>query len=432
MNEDAVPTRIDLHAAFDDSDNLDTELTYTLIGNSNIGLFSAAGIDNASGQLRLDYAANMNGSAQIAIRASDPSGQFVDTLFTVTVNPVNDSPVLQANTGVGVAGTTPATIRSSELHVTDIDNLNTELIYTVTALPANGELLLNGVVLTVNDSFTQADLDSYRVVYRATAAVIADQFGFTVSDGAGGMLGNNIFNIAIQLSRNEDTGNEPPPAEEETQEEDPRQPEAAEPESAGLIEDTAVYGDNFDPPGTTSVPPPQTRIDPVPPPQPQPPEQTEPVEIEPDVVTEVKDYEVSTFSAVQVKSMTALWSAIDQMKQEMAEAAEKQTSAVEIRIAAAETSGVVLTAGVVAWILRSGALFSSLLSTIPLWKGYDPLPILAYEDEEEEETKEIIDENKIPTSMDDLKKLKELIKQKEQRSNEVDIDSMFGGSITRE
>jgi len=438
VDEDAASTRIDLNAAFDDQDNRGSALNYSIVGNSNIGLFSAATIDNSTGQLTLDYAADMNGAAQIAIRAADRSGLFVDTLFTVTVNPVNDNPLLQTNIGKLIPAGSPATISNGELNATDIDNLDSELVYTITALPSNGDLLLDGVVLAVNDAFTQADLDSNRVVYRPTAAGTADQFGFDVSDSAGGTLGNNTFNIVIQLSQDNASGDGPAPVEDGILEEEPPQEETGESGPDGLIEDTAEYGGNFEPPGSSYVPPPALSIEPVPPPEPppqpppQPPQQIEPVEIEPDTVDEVEDYEVTTFAAVQVKSMTALWTAIDQMKQEMAETVEKQTSAVEIRAAAAETSGVVLTAGVVAWILRSGALLSSLISTIPLWKGYDPLPILAYKDDEDANEDETIDENKIPTSMDDLKKLKKLIKQKERRSKEIDVDSMFGGSITRE
>jgi len=103
-------------------------------------------------------------------------------------------------------------------------------------------------------------------------------------------------------------------------------------------------------------------------------------------------------------------------------------SPTEFRVAAAKSSGVVLTAGVVAWILRSGALLSSLMSTIPLWKGYDPLPILAYKDDDEEKEDEI-HEDKIPTSLEELQKLKKL---KEKKAKEIDVDSIFGGSAVRE
>ena len=436
VNEDDAATTIDLNAVFDDADDADSELTYSIVGNSNIGLFSAAAIDGSTGRLTLDYAADMNGSAQISIRASDPSGASVDTLFTVTVIPVNDNPVLQANTGLMTTATASATISGSELHVTDIDNPDSELVYTITSLPSNGELLLNGVLMSVNDSFTQADLNNNLVVYRPVAAVAADQFGFTVSDSAGGSLPDNTFEILVQLSGDEDAEpvDEPPPDDAEEQEETTQQ-ETTETDTVGFTDGAGGYGGGFDPLGSTSVPPapapaPVLSIDPAP--QPKPAKRVEPVEHKEEPAMEVEDYKVSTFSAVQVKSMHALWSAIDQMKQEMANAAEQQTTAVEIKVAAAETSGVVLTAGVVAWILRSGALFSSLMSTIPLWKGYDPLPILAYKDDEEDNREEQFDENKIPTSMDDLKKLKKLIKEKQQTTKEVDVDSMFGGTITRE
>jgi hypothetical protein len=86
----------------------------------------------------------------------------------------------------------------------------------------------------------------------------------------------------------------------------------------------------------------------------------------------------------------------------------------------------------VAWILRSGALLSSLMSTIPLWKGYDPLPILAYKDDDRKNREEDIDEHKIPTSLEDLRKLKKLMQQQQKEAKQVDIDSMFGDSTIRE
>jgi VCBS repeat-containing protein len=438
VNEDAADTMIDLNAAFDDTDNIDAELTYAIVGNTNIGLFSSTGINAVTGQLTLAYAADMNGSTQITIRASDPAGLSVDTLFTVSVSPVNDDPVLQTNAGKRLTGTDPTTISSAELHTTDVDNVDTELVYTLTTLPSNGELLLNGIAMSVNDTFTQADLDNNLLVYRAVSPVVADGFGFTVSDGAGGSLLDNTFNIFVQLAQDDDDiAVDESLLTEDQQNEDIDQEPAAENNAASSIADNAAYGSSFElfghastPPTPTSTPVPVLSIDPAPPPK--PPTQAEPVEAVPEIVTEIEDYQVSTFAAVQVKSMQAMWSAIDKMKQDMADVAEKQTSAVEIRVATAETTGVVLTAGVVAWILRSGALLSSLISSIPLWKGYDPLPILAYNDDEQQKNKEEFDENKIPTSMDDLKKLKQAMKQREKAIEEVDVDSMFDDSIIRE
>ena len=283
VNEDAASTNIDLNAAFADSDNLDSELSYSILGNSNIGLFTATGIDNATGQLTLDYAADMNGAAQISIRASDPSGSFVDTLFSVNVAPVNDNPMLQANTGVLATGTEPATISGAELNVTDIDNLDSELLYTITELPAHGDLMRNGVAMAVNDTFTQAELDSNLVVYTARAAVVADRFGFTVSDNAGGALTNNTFSIFVQLNQDNDDGStsEPPPGDTQ-EEEDTREEDTGNTDSGGLIADAGGFGGGYEPFGSTSAPPPAApapvlTIDPTPQPV---PEQETPVEPE--------------------------------------------------------------------------------------------------------------------------------------------------------
>ena len=38
--------------------------------------------------------------------------------------------------------------------------------------------------------------------------------------------------------------------------------------------------------------------------------------------------------------------------------------------------GSALSAGFVTWVLRSGALMSALISTMPVWRGFDPLIIL--------------------------------------------------------
>ncbi len=68
--------------------------------------------------------------------------------------------------------------------------------------------------------------------------------------------------------------------------------------------------------------------------------------------------------------------------------------------------GAVLSVGVVSWILRGGALAATLLSTVPMWKGFDPLPMLMgrrKKDDEEER-----DDNKIASKEDQTTELREL------------------------
>jgi hypothetical protein len=44
-----------------------------------------------------------------------------------------------------------------------------------------------------------------------------------------------------------------------------------------------------------------------------------------------------------------------------------------------------LTTGLIAWLLRGGSLAASFISTMPLWKGVDFLPVLAKKKREKEE-----------------------------------------------
>ena len=92
VGEDAPNTVIDLFAAFADTEDADASLTYTITANTNPGLFAATPIDGVAGTLILDYAPNAYGTANITVRATDTSALWVESTFTVTVNPVNDAP----------------------------------------------------------------------------------------------------------------------------------------------------------------------------------------------------------------------------------------------------------------------------------------------------------------------------------------------------
>ncbi len=97
VNEDAADTVFNLYPYFQDIENTDAQLTYTVSGDTNPSLFTAVTITDPT-NFRLDYAPNANGIADIAIRATDSGGLWVEDAFRVTVNAVNDAPVLN-NTG---------------------------------------------------------------------------------------------------------------------------------------------------------------------------------------------------------------------------------------------------------------------------------------------------------------------------------------------
>lgn len=91
--EDApLQATVDLYAAFDDPDDADEDLIFTVIGNTNPALFEDLIVNTETGRLELVYAENANGSSTLTIEAADPGGLTSSTSFRVTLTPVNDPP----------------------------------------------------------------------------------------------------------------------------------------------------------------------------------------------------------------------------------------------------------------------------------------------------------------------------------------------------
>ncbi len=100
VDEDASNSTFDLTSIFSDSEDADSDLTFSVVSNSNSALVDAS-VDNAADQLTLDYQADQNGSADITIRAQDSGGLTVDDVFTVTVN--NLAPVFNSSNSASFA-----------------------------------------------------------------------------------------------------------------------------------------------------------------------------------------------------------------------------------------------------------------------------------------------------------------------------------------
>lgn len=74
------------------------------------------------------------------------------------------------------------------------------LEYTITALPSNGQLLLNGVPLAVGDTFTQNDIDNNLLTYAHNGQnAVPDQFEYIVYCPAGGYTGGLVFPISVTI-----------------------------------------------------------------------------------------------------------------------------------------------------------------------------------------------------------------------------------------
>ena len=123
--------------------------------------------------------------------ACGASGGNVD--FSISVNPINDPPVLVTNNPLAVPTGLAAPITTSHLAVADADNTPGQLVYNVTAPPGHGELRL---VSTPTGSFTQADIQSGAVNYLHDGSGLgSDSFVFFITDGIGGSVGPYTFHI---------------------------------------------------------------------------------------------------------------------------------------------------------------------------------------------------------------------------------------------
>ena len=105
-----------------------------------------------------------------------------------TAAPVNQPPVITGGTlRLGpalIAEGQTINLTTTQLSVSDPDNIAEERVYRLSSLPQRGQLLLNGVPLVLSGAFTQADVDAGRVQYRHDGGeLFTDGFSFTVSDG---------------------------------------------------------------------------------------------------------------------------------------------------------------------------------------------------------------------------------------------------------
>ncbi len=171
-------------------------LSGTVLGISDT--FTQADID--AGLVTYDHNGSETTSDSFGFSLADggEDGSLPATgTFAITVNPVNDEQSLDTNAGLTLAEGATATITSSELTTSDVDNTASQLVYTVDAAPANGTVYLSGVALNAGDTFTQADIDGGQITYTHDGGeTTSDSFDFTVNDGAGTST-SSTFNFTV-------------------------------------------------------------------------------------------------------------------------------------------------------------------------------------------------------------------------------------------
>ncbi|MGI0487175.1 cadherin-like domain-containing protein [Pantanalinema rosaneae CENA516] len=215
INEGAITTITNSILRTSDPDNLTSAIRYTLptapvfgtLRRSGVVLsandvFSQQDIDN--GLITYQHNGSEDLSDVFVFQVSDGIAPAINRIFNITVNPVNDAPVLVNNTGISLDASTVSVteINNSQLLVTDVDNTTAQLVYTVRSLPSAGTLRRNGGVLNVGQTFTQADIDAGIITYDYPGFGGSDtNFQFEVSDGGpGGTLSIAFFDISFFFS----------------------------------------------------------------------------------------------------------------------------------------------------------------------------------------------------------------------------------------
>ncbi len=178
--------------------------TFTLPSGANLTVNAAGDFtyDPNGGFEYLD--SGQRATDTFAYQIDDGNGGTETATVTVTVTGVNDAPTIAANTGTTVLeGSTGNVITSVMLSEGDFDDDGSELTYTITSLPSNGTLSLNGFgTLGLGNTFTQADLDAGKVTYdHDDSETTTDSFGFSLADGGedGSTPASGTFNITITL-----------------------------------------------------------------------------------------------------------------------------------------------------------------------------------------------------------------------------------------
>ncbi|MCA9169836.1 MAG: cadherin domain-containing protein, partial [Planctomycetales bacterium] len=185
--------------------------TFVSLGSG--GLTSVAGIDfGPDGRL---YVADQD--ADVIRRYDGVTGAYIDDYATgtvdgpaymafapdlqVTVVLTNQSPTVAVNTGLTVdEGSSNNAITTSLLNEGDPDDSGAGLTYTITANVANGTLRLNGTVLSLSDTFTQADIDGGLLTYDHNGSeTTTDSFDFSLADGGedGSSPATGTFSITV-------------------------------------------------------------------------------------------------------------------------------------------------------------------------------------------------------------------------------------------
>jgi Domain of unknown function (DUF4347)/Cadherin-like/Right handed beta helix region len=141
---------------------------------------------------------NFSGVAQIQWNLSDEQGAIKNDLTSLDISSVNDTPIWLGSTNLSLTQGALVKLTSINSSVTDIEDQSTLLTYFITAQPMHGVLMFNGVALQSGAVFTQDDINKGAISYKHNNSTqISDAFSFFVKDSSGEQTPLQTMNLAI-------------------------------------------------------------------------------------------------------------------------------------------------------------------------------------------------------------------------------------------
>ncbi len=376
VNDAAIIGGVDSGAVTEDTDpDLDGlleaagALTITDADSGEAG-FTAGTVAGTYGSISIDTAGNWTYAAdntQAAVQSLAAGATLTDTItvtsvdgsthdVTITFTGTNDAPTARDDGPVSVNPGSAVTINLAGNDI-DIDNAIDLTSIIIVSGPANGTLVVinDGTVIYTHDGGTTT----------------SDSFTYTIMDASGAVSGTATVNLQVIPVVVTDPGPNPDP--DDTPVDDTGVEEI-------IPEVTPVDNGPAPAPVTATATLTQNEVSAVP-----------GSEFAPD---DPDDYTVDNIILVSQDNpgliqRTAqgmidklerfnheLWDVLENMKDEMSSNGTND-SRFQLLVKSATGLSLTLSIGAVSWAIRGTTIMASMLSSMPLWKGFDPLPLLS-------------------------------------------------------
>ncbi|XP_068606888.1 FRAS1-related extracellular matrix protein 3 [Brachionichthys hirsutus] len=121
---------------------------------------------------------------QFTFIVEDTAGNTAVGLFTIFLQPVDNTPPLITNTGFTLMEGGTYVLSKKDLHATDADTDDQNIVFTVVQAPLNGKLQYLGIDMTNGETFIIDDIENGRIAYiHDGAESLSDVVKLDVSDG---------------------------------------------------------------------------------------------------------------------------------------------------------------------------------------------------------------------------------------------------------